>query len=286
MASKKQIALLGDSVLDNFYWLENKERDLRAVVNELLTESEGYICHNFAVDESRLDNVINGIVPNEQYRNARSYPYPVEEDGKVRPLKLIEDLKPDFVFLSVGGNDFRVNITSAIFGAEYFISSVLTMAYRQKFEDLIIHLKQNSKKVVLVSFYTPYLGPKTREGKSNIYGLLAPFRTILRDKWNEFIKHLAKKHKLTIIDLDKMFDPYDRSHYGATEIEPSDLMVEKIAQAIKYVVLKEPRSVKEPHVEPDGEQPGDKERGEQPGDKEQQGSTVERTSTEMQGNES
>lgn len=231
MAETKKIVLLGDSILDNFYWLENKDRDLTTVINEKLTEHD-FICFNFAVDESKLEDVINGCVPKQVYSEARPYPYPVDESGRVVPLKLTEDIKPDYIFLSIGGNDFRINIFKMLFGVEYFISHVLTTDYRQKYEDLIIKLKQMSKRVVLVSFFTPYLGPESR------YKLLESYREILREHWNEFISHLAKKHKLILVDLDKLYNPYDRTHYGSTEIEPSDLMTEKMAEIVKSIVLK------------------------------------------------
>lgn len=78
------IALIGDSVLNNFYWLENKDSDL---TYELTTR--GYNVNNFAVDESRLEDIISGIIPRSEYVNPRSYSYPID-NYKVCPLDLIK----------------------------------------------------------------------------------------------------------------------------------------------------------------------------------------------------
>lgn len=227
--STKKIVLLGDSILDNFYWLGNKERDLTFILNEMLNE-EGYVCLNFAVDESRLRDVTNGIKPRGTYSEARTYPYPVDENGFVVPLKLTGEVSPELTVLSVGGNDFRVNIPRLIFGVDNFVSSVLSPVYRKEYEELIVKLKTISKHVILVSFFTPYIGA------GSVYSLLAGYRDSIRKPWNEFIHSIAKKHHVTLIDLDKLFDPYDRSHYGTTEIEPSDKTNEMMAKVIKSIV--------------------------------------------------
>lgn len=77
-------------------------------------------------------------------------------------------------------------------------------------------------------FYNPEI---SQSFSPNIFG-----RDSIRNPWNEFIHSIAKKHHATLIDLDKLFDPYDRSHYGATEIEPSDKTNEMMAKVIKSIV--------------------------------------------------
>lgn len=219
-----KIVLMGDSILDNFYWLENKEEDLT-----YLLIKKGYLCSNLAVDESQLVNVIGSIKPRDVYANARPYAYPVNENGIVEPLRLARDIAPDFTILSVGGNDFRTNIFNLLFGFDYFISTVLSEQYKRSYEVLVGELKKISKKVVLVSFYTPYLGPGSQ------YAILASYRERLRDAWNGFIFPIAKKYHCKLIDLDKLFDPYDRTDYGSTEIEPSNKTNAKIAEVIASI---------------------------------------------------
>ena len=43
----------------------------------------GYNVNNYAVDESCLNNIINGIIPQNVYQKDRSYPYPQHKDGKL-----------------------------------------------------------------------------------------------------------------------------------------------------------------------------------------------------------
>lgn len=224
MEAQKKIALLGDSILDNFYWLETREEDLT-----YLLIKKGYICSNFAVDESRLADVICGIKPKEVYASSRPYSYPVNENGIVEPLNLVRQASPDLIVLSVGGNDFRVNIFNLIFGFDFFVSTVLSDTYKKSYETLVGELKRVTKNVALVSFYTPYLG----NGSS--YSILAPYRERLRKSWNDFIFSIAKKYGCKVIDLDKLFNPYDRTDYGSTEIEPSDKTNSKIADIIASI---------------------------------------------------
>ncbi len=99
----KMITLVGDSILDNFYWLENKQHDLKYELEQHI-----FCVKNYAVDESRLDNVLYGIEPKDIYQESREYPYPVDENGIVQPLELLSN--EDMIVLSVGGNDLRVTL--------------------------------------------------------------------------------------------------------------------------------------------------------------------------------
>lgn len=218
------ITLLGDSILDNFFWLEDKERDLTYELGLM-----GYRVCNLAVDESRLADVVNGIVPNEKYRNARSYPYPCNEDpvGVMEPLKL---LKPcDIAVLSVGGNDFRCNLANLLFGIDKFLSMVINPEFIKTFDSLLSTLRTNAKKVILVCVYAPYLGTGSQ------YQLMASFKDGVYDKVRIFLQYLCKRHNIALLDLSRTFDPYNRTHYGVTEIEPSNKSSQCIAECIHYI---------------------------------------------------
>jgi hypothetical protein len=216
------ITLLGDSVLDNFFWLNDQEKDLTYDLGTL-----GYRVCNLAVDESRLSNVVGSIVPNEIYRNSRRYPYPCNDEGVMEPLKL---LKPcDIVVLSVGGNDFRSNLGNLIFGIDKFLSMIINPDFIKTFDGLLSTLKSRAKKVILVCVYAPYLGAGSQ------YQLMASFKDSVYDKIRIFLQYLCKRHNIALLDLSRTFNPYDRSHYGTTEIEPSNKSSRCIAECIAYI---------------------------------------------------
>lgn len=216
------VTLLGDSVLDNFYWLNDREKDLTYDLGRM-----GYQVCNLAVDESCLVDVVGGIVPSEKYRNARQYPYPCDEVGSVEPLKL---LKPcDLAVLSVGGNDFRCNLSNLLFGIDKFLAMVINPDFIKTFDNLLSILRTKAKKVILICVYAPYLGV------GSPYQLMASFKDGIYDKVRIFLQYLCKRHNIALLDLSRTFNPYDRTHYGLTEIEPSNKSSHCIAECIRYI---------------------------------------------------
>lgn len=217
------IALIGDSVLDNFYWLENNNSDLKYEL-----ENRGYNVNNFAVDESRLENIISGIIPNPVYVNSRSYPYPID-DYKVNPLELIKNTKNDVIVCSIGGNDMRANIMTLFCGIDAFINRTFTQNFMNKFNNLLLTLVNKASKVILVSVYIPYLG------KGSPYAMVNGMHTTIYERIRNIYYDLGKKYNIPVIDLSLTFDPFNRAHYGSTEIEPSNLSNTTIANLIDYV---------------------------------------------------
>jgi hypothetical protein len=222
------IALIGDSILDNFYWLEDRQNDLHAQLTHL-----GYTTFNFAVDESRLRDVIFGIRPKQVYSRSRTYPYPVDNTRKVHPLSLLNNIRSDLTVISVGGNDLRHNLYQLLNGIDAFINSVFTPDYTNDYR----HLLQTAKflttggRIILTCLYCPYLGEGSR------YRQLEPFKDILLLRIRNFYINLAQMYDIPVLDLSRTFNPYNRSHYGSTEIEPSNFSSLTIAQCIHYMYL-------------------------------------------------
>lgn len=99
-----KIALVGDSVLDDHYWLEHPANDVRAQTERTLKlayPDRPVQVHNYAVDESTVACVLYGRAPAAAFVNARKKalmePYPLEADGLVKPLLLLRKLKPTHV---------------------------------------------------------------------------------------------------------------------------------------------------------------------------------------------
>ncbi|CAM9765872.1 unnamed protein product, partial [Laminaria digitata] len=94
-----KIALVGDSVLDDHYWLEHPADDVRAQTERTLKSAypdREVQVHNYAVDESTVACVLYGRAPAAYFRTARTKahmePYPMEADGMVKPLQLLRKL--------------------------------------------------------------------------------------------------------------------------------------------------------------------------------------------------
>lgn len=217
------IALIGDSVLDNFYWLDNKDHDLRYELS-----NRGYTVNNFAVDESQLEDVVSGVIPKAVYVNSRSYPYPID-NYKVCPLDLIKNTSNDVIVCSVGGNDLRVNIMSLFFGIDAFINRTFTPDFLTKYDNLVQTLVSTTSKLILVVVYTPYLG------KGSPYSMINGMQTAIYERIRNMYYGFGKKYNIPILDLSLTFDPLNRSHYGSTEIEPSNFSNAKIADLIDHI---------------------------------------------------
>lgn len=65
-SSELNVALVGDSVLDDHYWLDRPADDVRAQTERTLKlahPDRSVLVHNFAVDESTISCVLRGRVP-------------------------------------------------------------------------------------------------------------------------------------------------------------------------------------------------------------------------------
>jgi len=118
-APKGSVVLLGDSVLDNFYWLKTPSRHLRVQLEE---ELPGLTCVNLAVDQmTTFDFEERKPESNswEPYAKARlkvdfsseqDREYRLDDDGAIRSAKNLASVKDvSWCVLSIGGNDVYLN---------------------------------------------------------------------------------------------------------------------------------------------------------------------------------
>ena len=240
------IILTGDSVLDNFYWLDDQEKDVKRQLQKRMPDLE---VKNFAVDESTINSVLNGICPAKHYSDSRSYPYPTV-DGIVYPLKLIENEKNKDtmnIVLSVGGNDGRVHLSKLLWGADKLLESLLQgNVFKSRLEKLICELMKHTKRVILVFVYKPHESIFEQFRSQLGFGLqYLPLEKAIDfqgrlDKVYETLRSiymdLSKKYNIPLIDLSKTFNNNNRTHYGSTPIEPSNISGDVIACLIENIV--------------------------------------------------
>lgn len=210
-----RILLVGDSTLDNAYWVHKGERDLTE-----LFELEGkYDVLNYAVDNSRIADVMNGMSPEHVYRNNRRYAYPVESNDKVEPMQHVGEA--NYVVLSIGGNDGRQRLSqgSTLAG--------LSAEYRA----LVQAIRAQCPKVILVIPYMPCFAiadpaMKTQRGTVETF----------MNEWRKAVMQIGTELHLPVIDLSVDIDSEDRSYYGTTCIEPSEKGSQVIKDRIEKVI--------------------------------------------------
>lgn len=242
-----KVVLLGDSVLDNFFWLETPERHLRVQLQEKL---QGMQCVNLAVDQMTtfdFEERKPSVNPWEPYARAREKvawadeqdkSYTVESDGVIRSPKALAKLEGvRWCVLSIGGNDVYLNrsIQAAL------ISSLLPggQAKRQEVADefgvrlrkIVASVRESAPdaNVALVIPYRPhrefsllYGAPIDAEGKKVTGDVVGDYvrsveRECLPDLVTPMVREIlrvAKQEGCPVIDLSRTLDPNRAAHYG------------------------------------------------------------------------
>ncbi len=229
------IYLIGDGILDNFKYLDDKTSDLRQEIADL-----GYDVHNYAKEEMKVIDVINGYKLDDKQLKLRNYTYQIDvKDSKLYPLKLIQNSKKltstltfndNLAVISIGGNDVGERFFNIVLGVDYFMGAVITPEFQTNYEKIIESINITCKKIILVSMYLPYLG----EGSS--YGKYSNFSVVIMKKWNDFIYSLGKKYNIPILDLNKTLDNKNRTHYSTIDdTRLSNVSSKCIAKCIKYI---------------------------------------------------
>lgn len=241
-----EVYLIGDGILDNYFWLENKERDLKKELTVL-----GYNTHNFAIEEMKVSDIINGIVPSQKHQKTRSYPYQITRNNKLFCLEELENksngnssftpLYGNFLsfsekkevdglaVISIGGNDINASFSNIFMGINYFMNAIITEEFVKNYETIIESAKRYCKKVMLVSVYLPYLGPNSS------YGNYIRFAEPMIRIWHDFLHKMAKKYNVPVLDLDRTLNTSERSHYGTNDTRTSNISSKCIARCIDYI---------------------------------------------------
>jgi lysophospholipase L1-like esterase len=226
------IYLIGDGILDNFRYLNDKSLDLRKELSDM-----GYDVHNYAKEEVKVIDVLNGYKLNNKQINSRDYKYNVDsKDNTLYPLVLLRKHTNTYnmggnniAVISVGGNDVGERFFNIMLGVEYFINAVLTEQFKNNYEKIIDSVHTDCPKMILVSMYLPYLG------QNSYYGKYVNYSVPIMEKWNEFIYSLAKKHNIPVLDLNKTINTSNRDHYGTNDSRLSNIATKCIAKCIKYI---------------------------------------------------
>jgi hypothetical protein len=247
MNKKPCIHLIGDAILDNYQWLTDTKSDLKNTIVSL-----GYEVHNHAEEGARITNLIEGIRLSNHHGKTRSYSYRPEKDGKLYPLLSFSkasggkafisaygnlDLnvtrakmeKEHLVVLSLGGNDIMDHSASIILRSEATMETLIAGKIGSTYQQIIQQLLQQTRKIILVTLYVPYLG----NGAS--YYIKKNIANLVADKWNRFILKMGSQFDLPVIDLRRTLDENNRAHFGTLDTQLGDLPNECLAQGINYI---------------------------------------------------
>ncbi len=175
-----KIALLGDSTLDNGFWIQKKSTyslkthnvtHQTAIALASQAQSGSFEVANFAVDGATTSDLLNPC--------NLSKVLPCDEDHPRRPvnqLKAAREWQPDMVVLSVGGNNYREALATTL-GRELNYPQLLLRITPQKAKpiiseaflrvkekllkeykqiiDRLVTENQDLKRIVLLSQYYP-----------------------------------------------------------------------------------------------------------------------------------
>lgn len=169
------IILIGDSILDSFYWIDNHKSD---VEHELMKILEGKIqIVNLSLDTLNIAGVLNGMEPNATFVNARDTfgmrPYPLDgNDGHLYPIRILSQMIMNSeiciqikggkknnkkfdknqinptVILSLMNNDIRRNLKYG--RTELIIESMRNEEFGAQFEKIVKLLTHNLKLNVII----------------------------------------------------------------------------------------------------------------------------------------
>lgn len=268
-----KVALLGDSTLDNGYWVDKKSKykDKRNTVTHqvatalgALKESAAFEIGNFAVDGATTADISRNCYLNKVLPSDEDHPF-----ATVNQLNSVNDWEPDVAVLSVAGNNYREALASTLLQTmsnKQILLRITPEESKAKIKSAFDAVKQgilndykaiidnlisnNSKlsRIVLVSQYypaitelTPYFIYTGFSHLARAEGSKQPPFELLEETMNvlyrEILAYAAKKElEIVFVDTTSSLNPLAGNH--SMQIEPNEkgsaVMGKLIAGAISY----------------------------------------------------
>jgi hypothetical protein len=275
--SPEKVALMGDSTIDNGYWVQ-RDRDYakrtRTVTHQVANSldeisNEAYVIANFAVDGATTADVLEDCLLNKVLPADDDHP-----NQSVHQLQAISAWQPEVVVLSVAGNNYRealqgtlrrqLNISQLFFRTTpQEAKSAIKLAFDavkvkllrdyKAIIDGLIDQNPNLKRLVLVSQYYPELTELTAyfiyTGFSHVgraEGKKQHVFEVVEDTMNELYRDIMayaadKGKEIVLADATSSLNPLGGNH--THQIEPNEkgatLMGKLIANAVTYSFPKE-----------------------------------------------
>ncbi len=284
----KKIALLGDSTLDNGYWVEKETAYSSKTYNVTHQTAVGlankaqagsYEIANFAVDGATTTDLLNSCFLDKVLPSDEDHP-----NEPVDQLKSAMKWQPDTVVLSVGGNNYREALASTlrqhlnfpqlllritpedaklhIYDAFQNVKRKLLREYKLIIDKLVVD-NINLNRIVLLSQYypavtelTPYFIYTGFSHLARADGEGKPAFTAVEETMNELYREVlsyasTKNKEIVFVDMTSSLNPLGGNH--SLQIEPNEqgskIMGQLIAHAIDYqFAALEEKAIKQPSV--------------------------------------
>lgn len=216
------IVLLGDSLIDNYKSFPNK--DLKTELTGM-----GHNVENLGIETCTLDTLIRGTAPPV----GRFYPYKTDNDGKCRPLDMMEKkTKIDCVVLSIGFNEIHKNYMFLLNGPESLLKNVFTDTFKSNFASVIEKIKSKTDKIIFITPYCPYMGQESP------YNALLKYKEEMYSSINNIYCNICRQHNIPVLDLSRTVNINNRDNYGNNEIELSAAANSLVAKSIDAILTK------------------------------------------------
>ncbi|KAJ9472865.1 hypothetical protein DIPPA_21544 [Diplonema papillatum] len=251
----EKVVLVGDSVLDNFFWLKDPATNLRAIVEEKLASGDAtkeMICVNLAVDQmSTFDFLERNPRENpwRMYQQARESIYSPPhydacdrdgyrhlqcKDGLIRSALNLEALRNvKHIILSIGGNDVYLDADTQVSLVRSLVPfcdgrAEVAKAYGERLGKVFAAVRAAAPDAVVtpVICYHPH-HEFSISGATGCPGgiALSVQRSYLSWMVTPMVQaalRLCMEHGLNVIDLSQTLDPKNVAHYGNMDVEATN----------------------------------------------------------------
>ncbi|MBA3534999.1 MAG: SGNH/GDSL hydrolase family protein [Tatlockia sp.] len=269
----KKVALLGDSTIDNGYWIQkdtpypNKTHNVThqtAMALASLTNTGSYDLANFAVDGATTSDLLNYCYLNKVLNSDNDHPAEL-----VDQLQAVCHWQPDIAVLSVGGNNYREALASTLLKRMNYpqlllrftpaeakpmireaftrVKAKLLNEYKQIIDKLVAENAELSRIVLLSQYYpaitelTPYFIYSGFSHVAHADGKGATSFVAVEETMNELYREVlsyaaTKNKEIVFVDMTSSLNPLGGNH--TFQIEPNEqgskLMGKLIAHALDY----------------------------------------------------
>ena len=245
-----KVALIGDSTIDNIYWIINQGNgeataisQEKSVSGQLRKMMEDTIIDNLAADGFTTDNVLRGGSTSISFNARKSVdPFPISAGVTFKPLDWLENKDYTHAVLSIGGNDIR-EVLPRLSQSEFKLKPIIEKL-QENYEKIVKDICNEVPNLILMTQYQPSM----KQSNYEVYEKLGDYNVdnfnglTPQEKMHLLMKIVykpifafAQKLKLPIIDLTNSFDPMDGTLY-VSQIEPSVEGGKIIATLIKHVL--------------------------------------------------
>ncbi|MCW8442836.1 SGNH/GDSL hydrolase family protein [Fluoribacter gormanii] len=271
--SPKKVALMGDSTLDNGYWV-NKSKPYDQKTQTVTHQTAIALAHTESADSYEIGNfAVDGATTEDLMKSCsldKVLPKDIDHNGSyVHQLNAVSQWKPDVAVLSVGGNNYREALAVTLMKEMNYPQLLLritpehakpaiNLAFDQvkakilkdykKIIDELIEGNPQLNRIVLLSQYYPSITKLTPYFIYTGFSHLAraegkgrdPF-TVVEETMNELYREIldyaaTKEKEIVFVDMTSSLNPLGGKH--AWQIEPNEqgsvIMGQLIANAVEY----------------------------------------------------